>query len=1156
VGLDQTRAAPVRTSVVLPKAEMPAEALPGEVLAGRYEILAKLGEGGMGAVYKARDRELDRSVAIKMLRPELANQSDIVMRFKNELILARQITHRNVVRIFDISVGGGTKFITMEFVEGEDLQHRIADAGALPLDEALTIFRQALAGLGAAHQEGVVHRDLKPQNIMVDPRGRVFLMDFGIASSAETSGMTRTGALMGTPYYMSPEQARGESADARSDLFSMGVMFFTMLTGVLPYRAASAMDSLIKRTCIKAERVRSINPAIPEYIDAIVAKCLEMRPERRYQTAAEILADLEAKDSPPAVEAGSTGGDLTLFEHSPGTLFGPRYRIDSLLGKGGMGTVYKAWDTELDRPVALKLMHPARAGDRTSFDKLKQEILLASGISHRNILRIHDLGDVDGIKFISMAYIDGTDLAEIIADDGRLPVERAVPFAMQLCEALQSAHDEGVLHRDLKPQNILVNKENQVFISDFGLATRPAVAGTQEIQGTPQYMAPEQVEGKALDSRSDLYALGLILYEMVTGARPFGSDTIMQTMIQRVSQPPRNPKLLNPELPDDLTAVILKCLEKDPARRYQQASELLAALKGLKNTSAKPVLKPYWIWAGFGVAVLLALAAIPQTRHAALAMFAGASGKSGSATAPARYMAVIPMRVAGDDPGLSLIADGLVYSLSARLSQLKDVHLASQAETARVNPHDSLDRIAQSLGAKLILQGEVSGSGDKVQIAMSLNEPATGRRLWSHAFSGLKQDILTTQDEVYQRLVTAMGLKLSSDDMARGAARPTENAAAYGLYLEGRKLLLGQLDEKNLTKALELFQDAANKDPNFAYAYTGLSDASLYMYDLTKDGIWTTRAEGAANHAQQLNDNLPEVHFSLGSLYNTTGKTAEAIAEFQRAQQLAPNSDEAYRRMGRAYHKAGREKEAVVSFEKAIDANPYYWLNHNLLGISWSKLGDTEQAQKAFERVTQLDPGRAIGWSNLGSIDHSLGQWENSVAMYKKAVELQPSAVNYSNLGGGVYFLGRCDEAKTYFEKAVALQPAQVALGNLASAYRCLGQGPAASNYYKQAIDKGLAALQVNPRNAEALAQLGEDYARNGDVTRGVEFTRRAQTLDPQNGQILFQSAVVSALSGNRQQALDLLRQAIAKGYSRKEAAGEPDLKGLSADPEFRKLVQ
>ena len=282
-----------------PEAPGAAQAVePGALIAGRYEILKLLGEGGMGAVFRARDRELDRLVALKVIRPEYASNAQVLQRFKQELILARQITHRNVIRIFDLGSAGPTRFITMEYIEGEDVAMLLANRGRLPAGEAVGIIRQVCLGLEAAHSEGVVHRDLKPQNIMIDRTGKVSVMDFGIARSMSASGMTRTGALMGTPTYMSPEQAQGQKVDARSDLYTVGIILYELLTGRPPFDADNPMATLVKRIQEKPVPPIELEPGIPPALNRIVLKMLATLPADRYPSAAAIVADLDAWQKP------------------------------------------------------------------------------------------------------------------------------------------------------------------------------------------------------------------------------------------------------------------------------------------------------------------------------------------------------------------------------------------------------------------------------------------------------------------------------------------------------------------------------------------------------------------------------------------------------------------------------------------------------------------------------------------------------------------------------------------------------------------------------------------------------------------------------------------------------------------------------------------
>src|SRR5215470_17332375 len=301
-GTPLSRATPLHGALVPPRPTPKAQGFyapravleEGTVLASRYEIVQTLGEGGMGAVYKARDLELERLVALKVIRPDLARNPAIIERFKQELLLSQRVTHRNVIRIYDLGEGDGVKFITMEFIEGQDLRSQIFERKKVPPEEAVGIMEQVCLALDAAHKVNVIHRDLKPQNIMRDKTGRVLVMDFGLARTLEGEGMTQTGALVGTMEYMSPEQALAKELDQRSDLFSAGLIFYELLTGQMPFRADSALASLIRRTQERAVPISELDATLPANLSTVVSKCLEREPANRYQTARELLADLEA----------------------------------------------------------------------------------------------------------------------------------------------------------------------------------------------------------------------------------------------------------------------------------------------------------------------------------------------------------------------------------------------------------------------------------------------------------------------------------------------------------------------------------------------------------------------------------------------------------------------------------------------------------------------------------------------------------------------------------------------------------------------------------------------------------------------------------------------------------------------------------------------
>jgi serine/threonine protein kinase/tetratricopeptide (TPR) repeat protein len=1157
---------------------------PGMMLGERYEILRSLGEGGMGAVYKARDHELDRLVALKVIRPELAGHPDILRRFKQELILARQVTHKNVVRIFDLGTADGRKFITMDFIEGRDLKSILNERGKLPVVEAVPIAQQICRGLEAAHVEGVVHRDLKPQNIMVDGAARVWLMDFGLARSMELSGLTRTGVLMGTPDYMSPEQARAEKVDARSDLFSLGIIFFEMLTGRLPFQADTLMAKLLQRVQQRAVAVTEIDPTIPPGVSAVVSKCLEPDVTKRYQSVHEVLDDLmgDTKSMGASSSSGSSSvasstssgapsaaSSISLAELGPGSQFGPRYRIESVIGEGGMGKVYKAHDSDLDRTVALKLVRPELAKDENSLQRFKQELLLASSISHRNILRIHDLGDVDGVKFISMAFVQGMDLHDLIAKLGRLPTERAVNIAKQLAGALEAAHAEGVVHRDLKPRNVLIDVDDHIYISDFGLAKsldadKTGMTRVGEVLGTPRYMSPEQAESKSADNRSDIYSLGIILYEMLTGEVPFTGESSLQVMFQHVQQKPKDPRLLNPEMPEYLAAVILKCLEKDPALRYQNAQELMQDLES--GTPLARIVRlrqaemgyPKWLFAVTGVVLLAGVGmAIRPVRERVLGRARAIVPVSVSrSTANDKFVALLPLGVVGNDPALQYESAGITEALSAKLFQMKNVHLASSSAAAKINPADPMPKIAHQLGSKLIVQGSMQGgAGDKIDVVLRLSD-ASGKQLWTKDFPGVRQDLLTIEDQIYNDLATALELKPTDEELARNALRPTENVAAYELYLKGRDILRGKRDVKRVQSAVDLYEQAIQKDAAFALAYAGLADACLVMYDLNSDPAWSQKALSAAQHAQTLNDEIPEVHFALANAYKVTGKTAEAIVEVKRALTLAPNSDEGYRRLGDVYLATAKEDDAIQAYQRAIDVNPYYWVNQNRLGTVYYRLGQNEKAIDAFRRVVELSPDSALGYNNLGAAYFQAGKWNDAIVSYGKALKITPSESLYSNLGTAYFYLGHRADAVAMFQKAVALSPDDhEAVGFLADGYRWSGDTVKAKATYEQAITLALKALRVNPQDAKTLGFLASYYAKNGDSKKGIDFIRRARSIAPNDNELMYKEAVVNAIAGQQAEALASLRVALQKGYPVQQAKNDPELKTLATNPELDKLI-
>jgi eukaryotic-like serine/threonine-protein kinase len=880
----------------------------------------------------------------------------------------------------------------------------------------------------------------------------------------------------------------------------------------------------------------------------------------------------------------SRGGSSTSVSGGlePGTDFGPRFRIEKLLGAGGMGKVYKAFDKDLSRTVALKTLQPDLVNDPLLTQRFKQELLLASKISHRNILRIHDLGEVDGVKFISMAFIEGQDLNQVLRAEGPLPLERSLKIARQLCEALDAAHSEGVVHRDFKPQNVLVGSNDQVFVSDFGLATsfetaKMGMTRTGAVMGTPRYMSPEQVEGKPVDSRCDLYALGLVLYEMVTGGTPFSGESTWQLMYQRVQVTPKDVKLVNPALPEYVGRVIMHCLEKEPADRYQSAKEILADLDAGRSPSLPlpsavsrtvqinlPVVEKRWWYAvGGGLLVLVALFfSIPKTRHwvftpVTVVRSPNASSNGLPSISQGKFVAVLPFRVLGDQSSLGYVADGLVEAMSAKLFQLKDVRLTSSAAAAKTNPKTPLPEVAKELGVNLIVHGTVQGSGDNLRVTVNLENVAENREVWKEEFAGVTGDLLTIEDQIYTRLVDALETKPSNEEMAAASAHPTENVEAYSQYLKGRNALGGTPDEKNIQTAMNDFNGALQKDPGFALAYTGLADANLMMYNQKKDKYWSEKAVEAARKAARLNDKLPEVHAALGGAYSATGQMVQAIEEDKRALELAPNSDEAYRRLGNAYKANGQKEQALRALEKAVEINPYYWNNLAALGNAYFAFGESDKAVKMFTQVIQLEPDNYAGYNNLGLVYFSLGKYEESISAFQKALKIEPSAQIYTNLATAYFYTKRYQEALPIFEKAVEMSPEdQSFMGNLADGYRWAGNKDKAQATYEKAISLAYKQLRVNPRDANVAGLLALYYAKKGDPQKAKSFIQKARAIDHSDVYLIYIAAVVDTIGNQPADAVKELTMALEKGFSPGDVTVEPEFTPLQSRPDFQLMMK
>ena len=525
-----------------------------------YQILEKIGQGGMGEVYLAEDVNLRRRVALKVLAPKYSADPGFQARFKLEAQAAANLSHPNIITIYEIGEHENCAFIAMEYVQGESLRDRLIRE-KLTSRQVIDFVLQICDGLSEAHRAGIVHRDLKPANILINRDGRVKIVDFGLAKVQGVSKLTKTGIMMGTLPYMSPEQVRGEKLDQRSDIFSMGVVLYELLSRDLPFQGDSeyaVMSSIVDR---EPRPLAAYNPDVPESLQNIINTALAKDLKKRYQQIDELAQALK-----------NLGEIETTFKN---------YRLLRKLGAGGMGEVYLAEDMKLRRKVALKFLSEQYTANPEFKARLEREAQLTANLNHPNIVTIYEVGEHQNRQYIAMEYVEGESLKERMTR-GKLPLKEAIDLVAQICAGLGKAHRATVVHRDIKPGNILFNLDGQVKIVDFGLAKMPGVSKLTKggaMMGTIPYMSPEQVKTEEIDQRSDIFSTGVVLYELLTGELPFKGESEFTVMTAITTKEPEALARYEFDLPDALQSCIDKALAKDRQTRYQRIDELQADLK-------------------------------------------------------------------------------------------------------------------------------------------------------------------------------------------------------------------------------------------------------------------------------------------------------------------------------------------------------------------------------------------------------------------------------------------------------------------------------------------------------------------------------------------------------------------------------------------------
>jgi tetratricopeptide (TPR) repeat protein len=801
-------------------------------------------------------------------------------------------------------------------------------------------------------------------------------------------------------------------------------------------------------------------------------------PERTPDNDATVVGGVATP--PPGSSGVFAFQPMKAFE--PGTMLADRYEVVQLLGEGGMGAVYKARDRELDRVVALKTIRTELAGSAEMLARFKQELILARQITHRNVIRIYDLGEAAGMKFITMEFVEGDDLRTILRDKGKFTPEEAVTTVQQVCRALEAAHTEGVIHRDLKPQNIMRDASGRIVVMDFGLARSLDMGGmtqTGALVGTMEYMSPEQAMGENLDARSDLFTVGLIFYELVTGKVPYKADTALASLFKRAQERAIPPSEIDASVPAALSAIVSKCLERDRSARYQSAAELLHDLEqwqapGIARSIAKSVVLPkpiaasrrWYYAAGATVLVLVLVVGGIGFRHQ---LFSTSSEKSMAPAAPAMSVAVLPLRNASGDPKMDWMGSSVAEMLDTDIGQSAQVRtvpgdrMHQILSDLKITPDAQMDpaglqRLAQYSSADVIVWGQYAQMGNRVRLDLTIQDFKHNRTVPIKAEAANENELLATVDSLAQSIRSNLALSSSAMDQLRATAfKPsTKSIAALRDYNTG----LASLRNGQNLEAQKAFQSATQDDPQFALAWSQLAQtyanlgygdqaeqASRRSVDLSNSLPTPEKYRIVAQHArimkdypkaiaayEQLAKSMPDdtdVQFTLGRLYEDTGAFDKARTHYSWVLERDPKSVDTLLALGRVALMQGNYQASLDQLNRALSLTVE--LNNDeqkakilqAIGVDYRFLNKPDDALRYYQE--SLDIKKRLG-DKLGIADSlqaiaqaqaDQGKMDLALKGYQDALKLRREIGDNKGIGDTLIDLGTLQNDRGQYDDAL-----------------------------------------------------------------------------------------------------------------------------------------
>src|SRR6266850_145415 len=703
------------------------------------------------------------------------------------------------------------------------------------------------------------------------------------------------------------------------------------------------------------------------------------------------------------------------------------YRILKKLGEGGMGEVYLAQDTRLDRKVALKLLPVGTIGDEDRFRRFQREAKAASALNHPNILTIYEIGEEDSLHFIATEFIEGVTLREHAWQKG-MKITEVLEVAIQIASALTAAHEAGITHRDIKPENIMLRRDGYVKVLDFGLAklteqpTTDVTAAAQArvktdtgvVMGTSSYMSPEQARGLAVDARTDIWSLGVVIYEMVAGEAPFKGETTSDVIVSILDREPQSLEHCGPAVPPELQEIVGKALSKSREERYQTIEELAAKLKSLKQeleyaarnettgelaprtgkqvkrlTSSSKYLiggiKQHQKAVALTVAMLIIVLAA-----SAYFQFARSHQAIDS-------LAALPFVNVDADPNTEYLSDGITESLINSLSQLPNLKVISFSSVSRYRGRQiDPQAVARDLGVRALLVGKVTQRGDDLLVSAELVDTRDNSHIWGEQYNRKLSGLLALQKDISREISDKLRLRLSGEQKERLTKRYTESTEAYQLYLKGR-YHWNKWTPEGWQKSIEYFQQAIEKDPSYALAYVGVANAynALGFFDEMLPREAWPKAEEAAVKALEIDDTLGEAHAALGSVkYLYDWDWAAAERELKRAIELSPNDEVAHTVYAYYLHSMGQGDEGLAEMKRSYELDPLSIRINSGLGdmLAFAHAHrQYDQAIEQFRKTIELEPAQwilgSIYW-HLGAVYEKKGMYVEAIAEYQKGMNL------------------------------------------------------------------------------------------------------------------------------------------------------------------------